>query len=882
MIPLRLELENFLSFGSPPVELDFADSSLWVLSGPNGVGKSAVFDAITYALFGQHRGGVKEADQLIRHGSNGFRVVFTFEQAGCCYRLTRCRSLNKTPPPPRAERRDGDTWRTIDLSAFKESARADAVSRWAEATLGIGFDAFTASVLLRQGEADAMILKKNKERLDLLKKVIGVERYEQLSRRVHEETRTHKASLDRLKEEYTALPPVDDEALQQAQARHDEAALAHEAAGLRECAAVARVEQAKQWAQAANRQAELRHRLDAAAERLARADTLCADHARFTELTRVVPLLRQLVHLDGTIAATREDLRQRKEAIATLMQQRDAASTAAAVAAAAGTRHRERIADLERIVKQMRQQVKQDEAALTEVAALTALDQQISAYPHDLAEQVEQAEQHARQAQEAEAAARTAETLAADRLRQIAEQRQQFAAVDVGVPCARCGQPVSAEHAAREQMRLDTEHAAAHQALQTARQALRTASQVHQSARTRQQTLTQQLHQQDRLRQQIAGKRQTLVGMGYALGVEELDARIRQARQECEARETERDRQQADLQQQEREQQRHDQVRQECDRRLAPLEQQRQGLERQLAGAEGQGAAVRASLPPEWLERAAELPALEQQRQTLDHRGVAADHARLLEEQVQAAGWHDELERIERSMADLSADARLGVEEATRCLSEARRATGEADRQRTAAGKHLDELQRQAEAVRRLGQQLRDAEQRHQLHHRLDDLLGKNGLQRELVRTAERAIVRLAADTLGKLSDGELTVELDPTANRDEAFALCVRPGDDPTPIGVQYLSGSQRFRVAIAVALALGRFVTGQAQPLEAVIIDEGFGCLDRDGLRATADELNRLKRFFKRIILVSHQEEFAACFSGGYRLRRTAEGTAAERYLT
>lgn len=141
--------------------------------------------------------------------------------------------------------------------------------------------------------------------------------------------------------------------------------------------------------------------------------------------------------------------------------------------------------------------------------------------------------------------------------------------------------------------------------------------------------------------------------------------------------------------------------------------------------------------------------------------------------------------------------------------------------------------------------------------------------------------MRLADDTLGKLSDGELTVELGAEKSGDETFALCVRLGDDPVPIAVEFLSGSQRFRVAMAVALAIGRFASGQAHPLDAVIIDEGFGCLDRDGLRATADELNSLKRFLKRIILVSHQEEFAACFPGGYRLRRTAEGTAAERYL-
>jgi len=61
MIPKRIVLENFLSFGSPETEILFSDDEpLWVLGGPNGVGKSAVFDAMTYAQYAEHRGGASD------------------------------------------------------------------------------------------------------------------------------------------------------------------------------------------------------------------------------------------------------------------------------------------------------------------------------------------------------------------------------------------------------------------------------------------------------------------------------------------------------------------------------------------------------------------------------------------------------------------------------------------------------------------------------------------------------------------------------------------------------------------------------------------------------------------------------------------------------
>ena len=93
------------------------------------------------------------------------------------------------------------------------------------------------------------------------------------------------------------------------------------------------------------------------------------------------------------------------------------------------------------------------------------------------------------------------------------------------------------------------------------------------------------------------------------------------------------------------------------------------------------------------------------------------------------------------------------------------------------------------------------------------------------------------------------------------------------------FLSGSQRFRVAVSLALGIGQYASRQHRPIESVIIDEGFGCLDRQGRQVMIQELQNLRGHLHCILLVSHQEEFAEAFADGYRFALEGGTTRATR---
>jgi len=89
MLPIRLELKNFLAYRSPdPVRFD--GIHLACLTGPNGAGKSTLLDAITWALWGKAR--AKRDDDMVHLGQQDMHVQLDFEQEGTLFRVIRKRA----------------------------------------------------------------------------------------------------------------------------------------------------------------------------------------------------------------------------------------------------------------------------------------------------------------------------------------------------------------------------------------------------------------------------------------------------------------------------------------------------------------------------------------------------------------------------------------------------------------------------------------------------------------------------------------------------------------------------------------------------------------------------------------------------------------------
>ena len=190
MIPVKIKVKNFLSYRDNVPVLDLEGVHVACLCGDNGHGKSALLDAVTWALWGSARTRLQE--ELIYQGESEMSVDLEFNAGDNRFRVARRFA--------RANRgRQGATF----LELFQASAdgyvpiTGNSV-RETEAKirslLHMDYDTFVNSAFLLQGRADMFTTSTPGKRKELLGDVLGLGWYERLSEKARIITR-EKTSL---------------------------------------------------------------------------------------------------------------------------------------------------------------------------------------------------------------------------------------------------------------------------------------------------------------------------------------------------------------------------------------------------------------------------------------------------------------------------------------------------------------------------------------------------------------------------------------------------------------------------------------------------------------------------------------------------------------
>jgi len=216
MIPVRLELQNFLSYGTEAPPLEFEHFNVACLSGGNGEGKSALLDAMTWALWGKGRkssGRRKPDEELIRIGTQHMQVAFTFDLEDTRYRVIRSFSRSETGKTTSSDLEfqlqdaEGDGYHPLTGSTQRETqARIDE-------TLGLDYGTFINSAFLLQGRSDEFTQKSPSQRKEILTRILTLSKYEALEDKARDHWRAAKqrqqqaaSEVERLESALEAVP----------------------------------------------------------------------------------------------------------------------------------------------------------------------------------------------------------------------------------------------------------------------------------------------------------------------------------------------------------------------------------------------------------------------------------------------------------------------------------------------------------------------------------------------------------------------------------------------------------------------------------------------------------------------------------------------------
>ena len=191
MKPILLTMQAFGSYGEK-TEIDFQKGGdFFLISGDTGSGKSTIFDAMMFALYGEvsTNGSGKENELLsqfvdVRNDKPLVSLVFTAHQHGQeeTYKITRTpRHIRPAKRTGAKQQEEGETAELLMPDGSQYPGKLSDTNRKIEELVGLTADQFRKVVMIAQGEFMDFLRADSKAKTALLRDLLKTRYYDDLT-----------------------------------------------------------------------------------------------------------------------------------------------------------------------------------------------------------------------------------------------------------------------------------------------------------------------------------------------------------------------------------------------------------------------------------------------------------------------------------------------------------------------------------------------------------------------------------------------------------------------------------------------------------------------------------------------------------------------------
>ncbi len=200
MRPLKLTISAFCSYIDEQV-IDFEKlgrHGVYLITGDTGAGKTTIFDAITFALYGNASGETRTGNMLRSKMADEKKETFVellFEHNGRKYTVKRRYKIVKRRNGVYESETTPEATLTFDDNSTPITKSTD-VTNAINGILGINREQFVRISMIAQGEFSKILIAKTadecKERKQILRRLFGTEIYERFKNELDSETKRLK------------------------------------------------------------------------------------------------------------------------------------------------------------------------------------------------------------------------------------------------------------------------------------------------------------------------------------------------------------------------------------------------------------------------------------------------------------------------------------------------------------------------------------------------------------------------------------------------------------------------------------------------------------------------------------------------------------------